>query len=75
MKKLFYKLAILILLITSFSFNSNAQYDVYFENQQLRIDYYIFGNADSCYYALDKYVMEPVWGGTRNNLIDSLGYG
>ena len=75
MKNLKYKALLLLLLLTSLHFNTKAQYDVHFTNQQLRIDYYIFGNSDTCYYALDKYVMEPVWGGTRNNLVDSLGYG
>ncbi len=64
-----------LLFVTTLNLNVKAQYDVYFTNQQLRIDYYIFGNSDTCYYALDKYVMEPVWGGTRSHLIDSLGYG
>ena len=75
MKNFTYKTLLLLLLLASSFSNANAQYDVHFTNQQLRIDYYIFGNADTCYYALDKYVMEPVWGGTRNNLVDSLGYG
>ena len=75
MKNFTYKTLLLLLLLTSSFFNANAQYDVHFTNQQLRIDYYIFGNADTCYYALDKYVMEPVWGGTRHHLVDSLGYG
>ena len=65
----------LFLLITLYHQGVKAQYDVYFTDQQLRIDYYIFGNADSSYYALDKYVMEPKWGGTRVNMVDSLGYG
>ena len=75
MKSFTYKTLLLLLLLSTSFFKANAQYDVYFTNQQLRIDYYIFGNADTCYYALDKYVREPFWGGTRNNLVDSLGYG
>ena len=75
MKKLIYKLGFFVLLVTALCSKANAQYEVYFDEQQLRIDYYIFGNADTCYYAFDKYVMEPVWGGTRKSLVDSLGYG
>ena len=75
MKNLAYKALLLLLLLTSSHFASRAQYGVHFTDQQLRIDYYIFGNSDTCYYAFDKYVKEPVWGGTRSNLIDSLGYG
>ena len=75
MKALIYKLLFVTMALTAFSQKSNAQYDIHFTDQQLRIDYYIYGNADSCSYALDKYVMEPVWGGTRKHLIDSLSYG
>ncbi len=75
MKKHISKLSLLAYMLFFITANLNAQYDVHFTNQQLRIDYYIYGNADTCYYALDKYVMEPVWGGARTNLIDSLGYG
>lgn len=75
MKNILIKLSLLFVFLYAWSFNSKAQYETYFDNQQLRIDYYIFGNADTCYYALDKYVMEPVWGGTRHYLIDSLNYG
>lgn len=75
MKRIISKLSLLLIITASLSFNLKAQYDLYFTNQQLRIDYYIFGNADTCYYALDKYVMEPVWGGARKHLVDSLGYG
>ena len=75
MKRIISKLSLLLIITATLSFNLKAQYDLYFTNQQLRIDYYIFGNSDTCYYALDKYVMEPVWGGTRKHLVDSLGYG
>ncbi len=75
MKRIISKLSLLLIITASLSFNLKAQYDLYFTNQQLRIDYYIFGNSDTCYYALDKYVMEPVWGGARKHLVDSLGYG
>ena len=75
MKRIISKLSLLLIITASLSFNLKAQYDLYFTDQQLRIDYYIFGNADTCYYALDKYVMEPVWGGARKHLVDSLGYG
>lgn len=75
MKRIISKLSLLLIITASLSFNLKAQYDLYFTDQQLRIDYYIFGNSDTCYYALDKYVMEPVWGGARKHLVDSLGYG
>ena len=72
MKKIFFLFSVLL---SVSAFASSPEYDRYFTNEQLRIDYYICGNADSCTYALDKYIMEPVWGGTRNCLVDTLGYG
>lgn len=69
------RFVIMFILLSMYAQISATEYDNYFTNEQLRIDYYIFGNADTCTYALDKYVKEPVWGGTRHNLIDSLGYG
>lgn len=76
MKTFANKLSLMFLLFTLLcGAELKAQYDTYFTNQQLRIDYHIFGNADTCHYALDKYVMEPVWGGSRTHLVDSLGYG
>lgn len=75
MKNFIHRIVFLLMSIVLLCPETKAQYDIYFDNQQLRIDYYIYGNADTCYYAFDKYVMEPVWGGTRSNLIDSLGYG
>ena len=50
MKRNINKLCILIAFLMSFCNISKAQYDVYFTDQQLRIDYYIFGNSDSCHY-------------------------
>lgn len=75
MNRIISKASLFFLLLISLNFSTKAQYDVYFTNQQLRIDYYIFGNSDTCYYALDKYVREPIWGGTRSHLVDSLSYG
>lgn len=75
MNRIISKASLFFLLLISLNFSAKAQYDVYFTNQQLRIDYYIFGNSDTCYYALDKYVREPIWGGTRSHLVDSLSYG
>lgn len=72
MKKTFILFTILFSMMASIS---AMDYDIFFTNEQLRIDYYIYGDSDSCTYALDKYVKEPVWGGTRKCLVDTLGYG
>ena len=74
------KKSLLIILSTaliclSLKVNGQVEYDKYFTDNQLRIDYYLFGNADTVSYALDKLVKEPKWGGPRVHLTDSTNYG
>lgn len=57
------------------AFSLNAQYDRYFTDEQLRFDYFMFGNADTSVYAYDKMLREPLWGGSKTNLIDVFNYG
>ncbi len=64
-----------IIIIASFKVNAQVEYDNYFTDNQLRIDYYLFGNADTVSYALDKLVKEPKWGGPRAQLVDDMNYG
>ena len=64
-----------VLFCLSLKANAQVEYDKYFTDNQLRIDYYLFGNADTVSYALDKLVKEPKWGGPRAHLIDDTGYG
>jgi len=56
---------------------SNAQinFDEYFLNKSLRIDYYHFGNWQSDSYAIDELIEEPFWGGSKKNLLDVFNYG
>ncbi|MBN2237834.1 MAG: peptidase M64 [Bacteroidales bacterium] len=70
MKKISYLL--FFLLISNFSF---AQFDSFFSNQSLRIDYTHAGNHDQEFYFLDEIIAEPYWGGSKTNLIDSFKYG
>ena len=64
-----------ILIFLGLNAKSQVEYDRYFTDNQLRIDYYLFGNADTVTYALDKLVKEPKWGGPRVQLIDDMNYG
>ena len=54
---------------------SQVEYDKFFTDTQIRIDYYLYGNADTVSYALDKLVKEEQWGGPRTQLIDESGNG
>lgn len=63
------------LLFCGLKVKSQVAYDKYFTDNQLRIDYYLFGNSDTVSYALDKLLKEPKWGGPRTQLVDEMNYG
>lgn len=66
------------ILLTIFVFQSLfsfAQFDNYFLNKTLRIDYYHTGNDSLEYYSIDELIEEPYWGGSHINLIDTFNYG
>lgn len=50
-------------------------FDQYFENRTLRIDYVHAGDAKTEMYFIDELKAEPSWGGTHENLIDTMSYG
>jgi hypothetical protein len=54
---------------------SSAQFDKHFENKTLRFDYYHAGDNQSDYYYYDESRVEPFWGGSKVNLIDTFNYG
>ena len=71
MKYFFLSINIFIL----FSFKAVAGFDDYFENKTLRIDYYHSGNDTTEYYTMDELRQEPLWGGSKVNLIDTFNFG
>lgn len=75
MKRFTFIILSTILLCLSFKAKGQVEYDKYFTDNQLRIDYYLYGNLETVSYALDKLVKEPKWGGPRTHLIDDMGYG
>jgi len=52
-----------------------AQFNNYFENKTLRIDYFHSGNDSTEYYFMDELIQEPLWGGSQINLVDTFNYG
>lgn len=66
-------IAIVLILFSVRVFASG--YDQYFENRTLRIDYMHAGNAKTEMYFIDELKSEPIWGGTHENLIDTMSYG
>ncbi|PLX14067.1 MAG: peptidase M64, partial [Marinilabiliales bacterium] len=66
---------ILIFLLVIISAQAFSQFDKYFENKSLRLDYYHSGNHEISSYSFDKLLEEPFWGGSHINLIDTFEYG
>jgi len=61
----------LMILITVQGF---AQFDRYFEDKTMRMDYYHSGNKTAHFYTFDELIEEPYWGGSKVNLIDTFNY-
>lgn len=64
----------LIVLYSSFSF-SQINFDEYFFDRTLRLDYYHTGNSTEDSYSIDELIQEPYWAGSKTNLIDIFDYG
>ena len=52
-----------------------AQFDQYFTESSLRVDYCLTGNSISTSYSLKELIHEPYWSGSKTNLIDTLEFG
>lgn len=68
------KLIFLLLLFISITY-SQINFDDYFEEKTLRLDYFHTGDSLNDQYSLDELFEEPFWGGSKVNLIDKFNYG
>jgi hypothetical protein len=68
------KLISFFLLFISISY-SQINFDDYFEDKTLRLDYFHTGDKENDYYSFDELIEEPYWGGSKVNLIDNFNYG
>ena len=66
---------VLLFLLTVLYLPSFAQFNRWFEDKTLRLDYYHNGNHKQEVYSFDELLEEPFWGGSKKNLIDTLQYG
>ncbi len=66
---------IILLLLALSTLSTNAQFNKYFQDKTLRIDYFHSGNDTSEFYSFDEVLIEPNWGGSKVNLIDTFFYG
>lgn len=53
----------------------SAQFDKYFENATLRMDYSHSGRVGIEYFTLERFLKIPEWAGSKVNLIDTLSLG
>jgi len=66
---------LIVLILLCFSLHVTAQFNNYFIPKTLRIDYFHSGDKDSEFYSFDEALIEPYWGGSQTNLIDTFEYG
>ena len=52
-----------------------AQFDSYFAESSLRVDYCLTGNRTTTTFSLKEFIHEPYWSGSKTNLIDNLEFG
>ena len=52
-----------------------AQFDQYFTESSLRVDYCLTGNHKTTTFSLKELMHEPYWSGSKTNLIDNLEFG
>ena len=66
---------ILIFLFSSFTLFPQVNFDNYFKDKTLRVDYFHTGDSLNDSYSIDELKEEPYWGGSKTSLIDSFNYG
>ncbi|MBO6026601.1 MAG: peptidase M64, partial [Bacteroidales bacterium] len=64
-----------LLLLTLLPCLAFAQFDEWFAEASLRIDYTLTGNDKNTSFALKEMIKEPYWSGSKTNLIDNLEFG
>ena len=67
-------LIVMLISITSFAFGQ-VNFEDYFENKSLRVDYLMGGSAKDQTVFIKELKEEPFWGGSKTNLIDQFGFG
>jgi hypothetical protein len=68
------KIFICLILFTSAIF-CQINFDDYFTNKTLRLDYYHTGDKTHDSYSFDELKEEPYWGGSHKNLLDTFNVG
>jgi hypothetical protein len=64
-----------LFLLLNIQIFSQINFDEYFLDKTLRIDYYHSGDSEKEFYSIDELIEEPFWGGSKKNLIDKFNLG
>ena len=65
----------LFLLLALLPMMAWAQFDQYFTEASLRVDYCLTGNRTETNFSVKELIREPYWSGSKTNLIDTLEFG
>ncbi|MFN3873726.1 MAG: M64 family metallopeptidase [Ignavibacterium sp.] len=65
----------LLLFLLQIILTAQVNFDDYFTEGSLRLDYYHTGNDTLEIYSIDELYAEPFWGGSKKNLLDVFDYG
>ncbi len=75
MKKLLFIGAVIIILSSFLIPQTSINFDEFFVNKTMRIDYYHIGDAKEEFVTLDKVYQQGIWAGSTKNLIDCFNNG
>lgn len=66
---------ILFVMFIACVLNAQIEYDKYFTEKAIRFDYFHSGNNKTETFGFDEMIEQPLWYGSKVNLIDDLNYG
>ncbi|MFC2136374.1 M64 family metallopeptidase [Bacteroidota bacterium] len=66
---------LILFLVVFSSLFAQENFDKYFLDKTLRLDYYHYGNHETENFTFDELIEEPYWGGSKVNLVDTFEYG
>jgi len=69
------RLIILFLMLPLFLLGQQIEFDDYFLNSTMRVDYYHTGDADEDIISVDQIYKQGIWAGSTKNLIDPFNIG
>jgi len=75
MKKIILLLSSLLVLQMCAQTSKYSEFDKYFTNKTMRVDYFHSGTAEEEHFAIDRIVSDGEWGGSLNVLLDDLNLG